>query len=70
MKRNSFVFALFILIIAVAFGSYFLNMGLNPLQLTWRVIVVIFLIDLFLIAVVILMEKGTPTRPSPGCLYS
>jgi cardiolipin synthase len=62
MKRNSFVFALFILIIAVAFGSYFLNMGLNPLQLTWRVIVVIFLIDLFLIAVVILMEKRNPYK--------
>lgn len=62
MKRNNLVTMLFILIIAVSFGSYFLSIGLSPLQLTWRVIVVIFLINIFLIAVVILMEKRNPYK--------
>ena len=62
MKRNNLVMALFILIIAITLGSYFLGMGLSPLQLTWRVIVAVFLVNIFLIAVVILMEKRNPYK--------
>ena len=47
---------------AIAAGSYFSGTGLSPLQLTWRIIVVVFLINIFLIAVVILMEKRNPYK--------
>ncbi|MGI6703736.1 MAG: cardiolipin synthase [Clostridia bacterium] len=62
MKRNNIVFLLFLLIMAIAAGSYFSGTGLSPLQLTWRIIVVVFLINIFLIAVVILMEKRNPYK--------
>lgn len=62
MKRNNSLFLLFILITALATGFYFSGTGLSPLQLTWRVIVAMFLINIFLIAVVILLEKRNPYK--------
>lgn len=62
MRRNNIVFLLFLLIVAIAAGSYFSGTGLSPLLLTWRVIVAVFLINIFLIAVVILLEKRNPYK--------
>ena len=68
-EKEIISYSLFLLIMAIAAGSYF-QVQAFLLQLTWRIIVVVFLINIFLIAVVILMERETPTRPSPGFLYS
>jgi len=46
----------------VAIVSYFLNARLDPLQLSWRIIVIIFVINIFLIASVILLEKRNPYK--------
>lgn len=62
MKRNNLLLLIIILIITAAAGSYFLSIGLNPLQLTWRIIMIVFLINILLIAVVILMEKRNPYK--------
>jgi cardiolipin synthase len=62
MKRTNVLFLLLILIVTTAVGSYFFNIGLTPLQLTWRISATVFLINIFLIAVVILMEKRNPYK--------
>ncbi len=62
MKHNNLSFLFLILIVAIITGFYFSGTGLSPLQLAWRIVVAIFLINIFLIAVVILLEKRNPYK--------
>lgn len=62
MSRKKLMSLYIFIALAIISGSYFLNRRLDPLQLSWRVIVIIFLVNMFLIATVILLEKRNPYR--------
>jgi cardiolipin synthase len=62
MSRKKLL-ALYILIaIVVIAGSYILNISLDPLQLSRRIIVIVFLVNIFLMASVMLLEKRNPYK--------
>lgn len=62
MSRKKLVLLYSLIAVLIVIGSYFLNTQLDPLQLSWRIIVIIFVINIFLIASVILLEKRNPYK--------
>lgn len=62
MKQGKKILLYLIIALVVALGYYFLNLELNPLQLSWRIVVIIFMLNIILIATVILLEKRNPYK--------
>ncbi|MBA1335030.1 MAG: Cardiolipin synthetase [Firmicutes bacterium] len=62
MSRKKLILLYTLIAVLIVIGSYFLNAQLDPLQLSWRIIVIIFVINIFLIASVILLEKRNPYK--------
>lgn len=62
MSQKKKIILYIVIALAVIAGYYFLNIELNPLQLSWRIVVIIFLLNIFLIAAIILLEKRNPYK--------
>ncbi len=62
MSQRKKITLYIVIALGIMAGYYFLNVELNPLQLSWRIVVIIFLLNIFLIAAVILLEKRNPYK--------
>jgi len=60
-QKKKIILYIAIALIVIA-ESYFLNIELNPLQLSWRIVVIIFMLNIFLIASIVLLEKRDPYK--------